>query len=270
MTEIFQIPAADAILHVEATGDGAPLILVAGLGGRGAFWSRQIAPLAEHFRVMTFDHRGCGSSTRDRPVTSVAHMAADVLAILDALGIARAHLVGHSTGGAIGQHLGVHHPHRLDRLVLSASWPGPDPYFLTLFRNRRAILERCGPLAYLENGTFLATPSFHLQPMMRDDVAGIAQRVAAFPGLAVELSRIDAVMAHDLRAELHRVKAPTLCIGARDDQITPPGFTEELARLIPGARQVLLDRGGHFCPIVQTAAYTAAVLEFLTEGSTDD
>ena len=89
------------------------------------------------------------------------------------------------------------------------------------------------------------------------------ERMAAFPGLEVELSRLAAVASHDLRSQVHNIAQPTLCIGAKDDQITPPGFTEELGRLIPGAQTYLLERGGHFCPIVSTSDYNQAVLSFL-------
>jgi aminoacrylate hydrolase len=90
------------------------------------------------------------------------------------------------------------------------------------------------------------------------------QRLAAFPGLEVELSRINAVYTHDLRSELHKISLPTLCIGAEDDGITPPGFTEEMAHLIPDAQLHLLAAGGHFCPLAATADYNPPILEFLT------
>lgn len=263
LTEVLRIDIGDAELHVEISGEGDPVLLVAGLGGRGAFWSSQIEDFAKHSRVITFDHRGCGNSTPGKTVDGVAHMAGDVLALMDALGIAKASLVGHSTGGAIGQHIALEDPDRLDRLVLSCSWPGPDAYFLELFRNRRAVLENCGPLDYLAGGTFLAMPSRHLQPQMKSAQAYMEQRLAAFPGLEVELSRIAAVVTHDLRSRLGDIAVPTLCIGAMDDQITPPGFTDEMASLIPGSKKHLLDHGGHFSPMCVPQAYNARVLEFL-------
>ena len=91
--------------------------------------------------------------------------------------------------------------------------------------------------------------------------------MAAWPGLEVELSRLAAVAGHDLRSQVHKIGHRTLCIGAADDQITPSGFTEELARLIPGAQLHLLPRGGHFCPIVETSAYNERVLQFLGSAS---
>ena len=262
-TETRRIDVGDAEIHVEVTGTGPDLLLVAGLGGRGAFWANQVQAFAAHFRVITHDHRGCGNSSPNKLVYGAEHMAEDLLALMGAMGIARAHLVGHSTGGAIGQHVALSSPDRIDRLVLSCSWAGPDAYFTQLFRTRREILINCGPVAYFTTGTYLAMPSRHLQPQMTSSRAFMEERMAAFPGLEVELSRLAAVAAHDLRSQVHKISQPTLCIGAEDDQITPPGFTEELGRLIPGAETHLLARGGHFCPIAASEAYSARVLQFL-------
>ncbi|MEO9467320.1 alpha/beta fold hydrolase [Parasphingorhabdus sp.] len=263
-TETQRIDVGDAEIHAEITGSGPDLLLVAGLGGRGAFWNNQIQAFATDFRVITFDHRGCGNSTPDKVVYGAEHMAKDVLALMNAMNIAQASLVGHSTGGAIGQHIALDHPDRLAKLVLSCSWAGPDTYLTELFRTRREILISCGPLAYLTVGTYLAMPSSHLQPQMASARAFMEERLAAFPGLEVELSRINAVYTHDLRSRLHHIKTPTLCIGSADDQITPPGFTEEMGQLIEGAETHLLDRGGHFSPIVSTEIYNKHVREFLT------
>ena len=263
-TEVRKVDVGDAEIHTEIAGEGPDLLLVAGLGGRGAFWHKQVQEFARHFRVITFDHRGCGESTPDKVVYGAEHMAKDVLALMDAMGIQRASLVGHSTGGAIGQHIALGHPERLGKLVLSCSWAGPDTYLTELFRTRREILISCGPLAYLTTGTYLAMPGAVLQKQMKSARAFMEERLAAFPGLEVELSRINAVYTHDLRSEIHKIAVPTFCIGARDDSITPAGFTEELAEKIPGAQIHLLAEGGHFCPIAATEAYNPVVLEFLT------
>lgn len=260
-----RIDVGDAEIHVEIAGEGPDLLLVAGLGGRGAFWANQVQAFARHFRVITHDHRGCGESSPGKVVWGAEHMAEDVLALMDAMDVGQAHLVGHSTGGAIGQHIVLRCPARIDRLVLSCSWAGPDEYLAQLFRTRREILINCGPPAYFTTGTYLAMPSSYLQAQMKDSRAFIEERMAAFPGLEVELSRLAAVATHDLRSQVHRIDRPTLCVGARDDQITPPGFTEELARLIPGAELHLLERGGHFCPIAASGKYNARVLAFLRD-----
>ncbi len=265
LAETRRINVGDAEIHVEITGSGPDLLLGAGLGGRGVFWANQIQEFAKYFRVITHDHRGCGKSSPGKIIHGAEHMADDLIAVMDALNIDAAHMVGHSTGGAICQHIALKHPERLSRLVLSCSWAGPDDYFVQLFEMRREILIKCGPAAYFTSGTYLAMPSSHLQPQMQNSRAFMAERMSAFPGLEVELSRLDAVVSHDLRNKLYEIPHETLCIGARDDQITPPGFTEELGQKIPGAATHLLERGGHFCPITSPNAYSARLLQFLVQ-----
>jgi aminoacrylate hydrolase len=244
-------------------GEGPTVLLVAGLGGRGSFWNRQIQALSQHFRVITHDHRGCGVSSRSRVVYSAEQMAEDVVALMDALGIERAHVVGHSTGGAIGQFLALHHPQRLDRLVISASWAGPTELFLETFRLRRQVLLTQGPQAYYFLGSLLASPAEALRPAFTSLDQHLGDRLADFPGLEIELSRIAAVMSHDLRSHLHRIRTPSLVIGAEDDQLTPPGMQREVAELIPGARLQILPRGGHFYPVNSADAFNRLVLDFL-------
>lgn len=259
------IDIGDAEIYVEEHGSGLPLLLVSGLGGRAQFWDKQVGAFAEHFRVILHDHRGVGRSTPDKVVLGAEHMADDLIALMDALELERAHLVGHSTGGAIGQHIALKRPELLDRLVLSCSWAGPDAYFTHLFHTRRQILINCGPEAYLTIGSYLGTPSRTLQPSIQSTRSFLSQRMEAFPGLQVELSRLAAVLGHDLRSEVGRIGHRTLCIGAKDDQITPPAFTQELAERIAGAEVHLLEHGGHFCPMSETATYNQRVIEFLTQ-----
>jgi aminoacrylate hydrolase len=128
---------------------------------------------------------------------------------------------------------------------------------------RREILINSGPLNYLVVGTLLATPAAWLQPRFSSAAEYFRERLAEFPGLEIELARLNAVMTHDLRHRVAEIRVPTFVIGARDDQLTPPGMSEELAKRIPGAELHLLPEGGHFCPITVTAEYNASIMGFL-------
>lgn len=252
-----------ATLAVARVGAGAPVLLIAGLGGRGAFWNAQVSAFAEHFDVILHDHRGTGGSTRAPGPYSIAGMAADVLALMDALGLERAHMVGHSTGGAMVQHIAVHHPERLGAGVISASWSRPMRFFTTLFEIRSKVLQHCGPEDYLLDGQLRGFPARALVEQAEAINANRAARLAAFPGLPIEQARIDAILAHDLSARLGEITAPTMVICARDDQITPLPFSREIAAAIVGAQLNVLDWGGHFAPQSNPQAYAAAVLPFL-------
>jgi aminoacrylate hydrolase len=257
------IALGDAELYYEDTGRGEPLLLVPGLSGRGSFWAGQVADFARDFRVVVHDHRGTGRSTHSRIHYSVEQMAADVLRLMDALGIEAAHLVGHSTGGAIGQVLALEHPRRLRSLVLSATWAGPDPYFLRLFESRKAVLLTHGVEAYLRTSALFMSPPAWISA---NDVLLTEQHRAALAEAApveVTASRIEAIMRHDRRSRLGEIRTPTLVIVAQDDMITPRFYSDELASRVPGAKLVVLDSGGHAAPGLSAAAYNAAVGTFL-------
>src|SRR2546425_12904230 len=153
-----KVSIGDAELYYEEHGRGPALMLVPGLNGAGSFWARQVPDFARDFRVVVHDHRGTGQSTHSRIRYSVEQMAADVLRLMDRLGIASAHLVGHSTGGAIGQVIAQDHPERLQSLVLSATWAGQDAFFRRVFESRKSTLLTQGVEAYLAASILFLTP----------------------------------------------------------------------------------------------------------------
>jgi len=254
-----------AELYYEKHGSGPPLLLVPGLGGDGRWWGENVAKLAARFTVVVHDHRGTGRSTLSRIDYSVAQMADDALQLIDALGFDKVHWCGHSTGGAMGQVLAIEHPGRIDRLVLSATWARTDAFFRRLFEVRALTLKELGPVAY-QKGSMLALNS---PAWVRDHDAELAALEAraneTMPVPEIVLSRIAAIVAHDRRAELQKVRAPTLAICARDDMVTPLYFTEELVRLIPNARAYVLPDGGHFYPHVHGDEFRRVMTSFLRE-----
>jgi len=260
------IPLRDgASLYYETHGSGPPLMLVAGLGGAATFWQAHIEAFARHFTVILHDHRGTGRSTLSRIDYSLAQMADDALQLMDALDIASAHWIGHSTGGAMGQVIATDHPARLSKLVLCGTWAKTDAFFRRLFEVRALMLKHLGPEAYTKaSGLALNMPSW-----VRDNDAVLAANEAiahqTIPIPEIVLSRIAAIVAHDRRDRLRDIKCPTLAIGARDDQVTPAYFTEEIGRLVPDCRTVVLPYGGHFFPNVVAETYQRVVLQFLLE-----
>jgi aminoacrylate hydrolase len=213
--------------------------------------------------VIVHDHRGAGRSTHSKITYSVEQMAGDVLRLMDALGVERAHLVGHSTGGANGQVLALDHAHRLRSLVLSATWAGPDPYFRRLFEARKEVLLSQGIEAYLRASVLVLAPP---EWVSRNDAA-IAEshraQFASWPPREIVASRIDAIVAFDRRARLKEIRVPTLVVVAQDDMVTPRFYSDELAKGITGASYVVLDGGGHFAPQVMPEPYNRAVGTFL-------
>src|SRR6202049_3628989 len=154
-----RIVIGDGALYYERQGVGFPVLFVSGLTGFASFWHDQAVAFAKHFDVITHDHRGIGQSDLTRSGFTVDRMAADVIGLMDALEIERAHIVGHSTGGAIAQILAVEHPKRLASVVLSASWTKPDAYFRRLFGLRKDILLRLRADAHVQCKTLFPYPA---------------------------------------------------------------------------------------------------------------
>ena len=250
-------------LYYEVHGAGPPLALVSGLNGVGAFWTPHLGELGARFTVVLHDHRGTGRSGPSPIGYSIGQMTDDLVQLLDHLGIEKAHLVGHSTGGAIGQTLAIDRPERVRRLVLSATWTAADNYFRRLFALRADVLRALGPEGYLRASLLFMRPPLWIREHEAALAAEEATMLAGFPPPEIMLARIEAILRFDRRAELARIAAPTLVVGAKDDAVTPAYFSEELGRLIPGAETMILAGGGHFFPVSAAEEFRRLLLDFL-------
>ena len=252
-------------LHYETHGAGPPLVLVTGLNGLAAFWHPHVEALASRFTLVLHDHRGCGASSLKPVAFSVGQMAADTLALMDGLGIERADIVGHSTGGAIGQVLAIDHPGRVGRLLVSASWPGPDPYFDLLFHTRASVLKALGPSEYVRQTALFGRPPRWLLEHPEETLPPPPEAVGRLVrSVECTLARIEAIRAYDRRADLKRIAATTLVAGAEDDMVTPAHLSRELAAAIPGARLDMAVWGGHFYPVIRPDILRDQVFSFLS------
>ena len=261
------VNVGDAELYYEVSGRGPPLFLVPGLGGVGAYWRPQLAEFGKHFTVIVHDHRGTGRSTRSRIDYSVDQMTDDLVALMDHLDIEAADIVGHSTGGAIGQTLALVAPERVRRLVLFSSWTRSDEFMRRVFETRKTLLRTAGAEAYVQATAFFLYPDWWINDNAALLAKADAAAVADFPSIDIAVSRCDAVLDFDREAELGRIRAPTLVFCAKDDFLTPYYFSERLAALIPGAELRTIPRGGHACSQTMPEAFNAAILSFLRAGS---
>jgi pimeloyl-ACP methyl ester carboxylesterase len=245
--------------------NGTPVVLVMGLGGDCTAWPFQLAALAPRHRVLVFDNRGAGRSDAPQVPYTTPGMAADLLALLDALDVERAHLVGLSLGGAIAQEAVLAAPARFASLQLHATWAGPHPYFRALVaavRVARVGLDSEGFYRALSVWLFAPT-SFATQPEL---IELVVQRAVHHPYPVARdayLRQTDAVLAHDARDRLHQIRCPTLVGVGSQDLITPPFLAEELARAIPGARLSSLPDAGHGALWEVPEAFNQTCLDFL-------
>ncbi len=258
-----KIKIADGEIYYEAHGSGEPLILVSGLNGVGRYWAPQVPVFAQRYRVITYDQRGTGQSDKLQRAFSVDQMAAELAGLMDALGIAKAHLVGLSTGGAIGQTLAIEQPQRVGKLVMCSTWTHCDPWFRRLFEARREMYRQCGPALHAMFHPLWLYPHDYINAHDAEIDEERSRNTAAAPPVEVSTGRIDALLAFDRRAGLPKIKAPTLIVASTNDYITPSYYAEALGKAIPGAKLVVFDGGGHSLSKTRPEEFNRLVLEFL-------
>lgn len=265
-------------IHYKSEGEGPPLLLISGTGFPGATWRTGVAMrfVERGFQTITYDHRGVGASDKPDASYSTRMFAADAVGLLDALGIERSHIVGHSMGGRIAQWIALDHPERVSSLVLAASGPGEfDPNFKVMrgipLHTAVALIEK-GYEGYVREhiaGPFFFTPQFARK---HPDVA--SRLVEAFwedrPPLKSYLRHVIARQQHQTAEHLGKIDAPTLVIVGDDDQMKAGTGnhlkqSQYLADHIPGAKLVVLNKVAHGFFWEQPEATIEAIVNFLNQ-----
>lgn len=247
-------------LHYRVDGDAGPWVVFCNsLGTDLHMWDAQVEALSTRFRVLRYDRRGHGQSTAAPGPYTLADLGGDVLALMDALEIERAHFCGLSIGGLVGQWLGIHAPERIERLVVCAtavkigtaeSW------------NQRIALVQDKGLTPLLDATAdrWFTPDF----------------IAANPGVVKDiLARFAAVSAEgyagccaalagaDLGADIGRITVPVLAISGDDDPVCTPDDLQAIADGVADGRHLSLP-GRHIVNIESAGAFSSALADFMT------
>jgi aminoacrylate hydrolase len=245
---------------------GSPIVLIAGMGGSGRFWQPQINALSERYRVIAYDQAGTGRSSRGYSgALSVARMARDIAAVLDAEGIPAAHIVGHAIGGIIGlQFAATMHPRVLTLTVVNG-WAQADAHLRRCFEVRKEILVRSGARAYLRAQPLFLFPPRWISENDHHLNAELSEMLAGFPGTEVMLGRIDTFLEFDATAVLGAISVPTLIMASSDDALVPSHLSEALVRGIRGARLQSFENGAHAFTVVYPERFNHALLTFLAE-----
>lgn len=254
-------------LHVEVEGPpGAPwLVLLHSLGTSGQMWAAQVGPLAEQFRVVTVDARGHGRSPAAPPgdEPGVGDLGRELLAVLDRLGVQRAHVAGVSLGGMTAMWLAATHPHRVARLAVigSSARPGsPEAW------SRRAAIVRAEGMASVAEAVldrWLTPDLTRRAPEVRDRLR--AQLVGTDPQSYAQCCAVLGGL--DLTADLARICAPTLVVVGAEDHALPPAHSERIAAGITDARLVTLGPAAHLAPVEQAGPVTALLREHFRAGA---
>jgi 3-oxoadipate enol-lactonase len=257
-------------LHWESFGEGPPVLLIAGQGMTADGWWATIPVLSRTFRVIAFDNRDTGGSSRVSWPYTVAQMARDAVAVLDAAGEERAHVYGISLGSLVAQEVALRHADRVRAVVLGASsgggWaaykPAPTSFAQT-------FLVRAGAMGP-EEAEWAAVPYTYAERTRRLHTerigVDIAHRTSSPPEPLAYMHQATAVATHDAYERLSQMAAPTLVVHGEQDIFIPPANAVVLAERIPGAELRLWPNAGHMYIIDEPRA-DQEIARFLMEHS---
>jgi 3-oxoadipate enol-lactonase len=253
---------SDVRIAWERRGTGEPLLLVHGLGYARWGWEPVVDALAQAHEVVLFDNRGIGES--DAPVGpyTVSDMAEDAVAVLDAAGLERAHVLGTSLGGMIALQVALDEPERVDKLVLACATPGgagaaPMPErTVRLLGEAQTLPAEVALRRFVENAFGPDPDPAQIQRILKHRIS-TAQAPAAWAAQAA------AGAAFDVWERLAEIRARTLVFTGDQDAVVDPTNSELLAARIPEARLEVFPGGGHLFFWEQPTQFVDTVKEFL-------
>jgi 3-oxoadipate enol-lactonase len=254
-----------AKLYYEIYGQGKPLVLIQGCGGNITMWESQIEPLSQHFQLILFDNRGSGRSQVTPGEYTIPMLAQDTAALMEQLGIEKAHILGWSMGGMIAQELAIARPDLVDKLIISAS--------AAKFPESSVFLWK-GFLDLLLHQEYEALSRWHMSLCFSHKFFDNAEVVAAtLDGLmnlpypvTVEgfTSQTAALFSYDSQGQLQNIQAPTLVLGAEEDGFFPVNMVRETAAEISNVEVQILP-GSHLYYIEYPDKFSQAAIAFLKE-----
>jgi pimeloyl-ACP methyl ester carboxylesterase len=233
-------------LWVEQEGEGPDVLFISGLADEGACWVDQVSGLKDSYRITTFDNRGVGRSGTPQGPYAITDFARDTIALMDAVGLDRPHVVGSSMGGAIAQELVLAHPDRVASLVLNGTWCRGERFLHEVIRSWMWTAEHADSIR-----DFLVTVNLWcFAPRIWNDgtmdgwldafeQSPNQQSVEAFCWSA------EGLFGHDTADRLGEIRVPTLVTVGELDLVLPPRFSEAIADRIPDSRLVVVPESGH-------------------------
>jgi pimeloyl-ACP methyl ester carboxylesterase len=257
----------DVELNYEITGSGPAIVMTHGIGGSGADFAAVVPALAGHYRVLTWDVRGFGASSRPLGGYSITQFARDLAGLLDHLGIAQAVIMGTSMGGTISQRFILDFPERTLAAVIMSTSSEVNERGRERWMNQADAIEREGFAAY----TRRTRPPEHTEEYLRahpDVLEAEERRIRNNPDSRAYAQAARAVADYNYTAELERVRVPTLVLVGSEDTSTPPGGSVIISRRIPGAELHILPGFGHNLAREAPEQVVELVGDFLTRALT--
>ena len=236
-------------IYWDEQGQGLPILLIMGLGWASPLWYRARPALAASYRTVAFDNRGVGRTDVPPGPYSIALMASDAAAVLDAAGIPRAHIFGVSMGGMIAQEFTLQYPGRVPSLSLGCTAAG-GPHAVKADADE--FNESINPFIYDP-----LTPHERIEEDM-------AVRKKWFLTEQGYMAQLQAILAWEAYSRLPRIAVPTLVIHGQTDRLIPPANASIIAERIPRAKLVMIPNASHIFSTDQPVAAHREILEFLS------
>jgi 3-oxoadipate enol-lactonase len=251
-----------ARIYWDEQGRGAPLLLIMGLGWTSAMWHRTRPILAGHYRTVALDNRGVGHSDVPPGPYSIALMASDAAAVLDAAGIEHAHVFGVSMGGMIAQEFALQYPQRALSLLLGCTAAG-GPHAVQADSEVLQALFRRGlqPDEFAESMNPFIYHSLTPRQRIEEDMA---VRRPWYPSDAGFTAQLQGILGWEAYSRLPQIAVSTLVVHGDSDRLIPPANGDLIAKRIPRAKFVLIPQAGHIFSTDQPVPTHREVLGFLS------
>lgn len=249
-------------IEYDIQGNGPALLLIHGLGSCKEDWEDQVAPFSRHYQVISFDLRGHGQSDKPAGPYSIAQFAADAAALLRALEIEVAHVVGISLGGAIAFQLALDHPALVKSMVIVNS--GPDARVRT-FKEKFAVWMRKYVVRRKGMGKLagLIAPHLFPRPENRTQRERFIERTSRNDPQAY-LHAFEALIGWSVAERIGVIACPVLAIAA-DRDYTPLSMKQAYVAQIPGAQLEVVSEARHALPMEKPAQFNAVLERFLAQ-----
>jgi 3-oxoadipate enol-lactonase len=254
-------------MYYEIHGAGPALVLIRGLGSATGSSPRIVERLSEHFSVISFDNRCVGRTDQPQQPFTTKDMADDTRALMDALGIRSAHVLGISLGGMVAQELTLRYPDRVIKLALACTHAGVrtcvrSPAWATRIFNESAQMPRAEARRH-------AVPILFARKTIEQRPEVVAENLAAMDNnnqtKSSYLLQLGAALAHDAYDRLAEITRPTLVITGTEDVLIPGENSRLIAARIPGARLKEFEGAGHVFFIEAAEEVSRALIDFFQE-----
>ena len=245
----------------DGRADGPVVMMAHAMGTSDRIWDAQIPALAARYRILRYDWRGHGATDAPPGPYTLTQFENDAAGLMDALGLGRVHWIGISTGGMIGQGLGINHPERIASLTLCNTTSQATPWYRDWVAERQAVVRAQG----MDRVWEMTKRLWFTDEFVEQANAGYAAVRDVFVRTPVPgyLGGTSAVADLAYQADLHRISAPTQIIAAGDDPVTPPDHSEAIRARIPEARLHVLPGQRHFSNVEVPDAFNTLLAEGL-------